>query len=304
MHRDRVIPRRRGGGGLAEDPLQGHDVALRGQDLETTRRACAKYRNQPALILNFLEGTRFTAAKHEQQASPYVHLLRPKAEPSLEERRKSGFAAWYYRVGTAAIRHRWAFLAASFAVLVASGGFVRQLKTQFFPADLQYHSFVDIWLPEDAPVAATDPASSLRVIAGDQTGYAYSDDLSPEKILKAARIAARIASGEVPGPLQGAEIHKIKRGDEIQALVGFSSTFPLNVTGDLSNIDSQFEADSVRVTAEGAGCIACVIVRRPEIRDPMPITGFGASPVRAPDTPFSTLTASGRRNVTHCLSHS
>lgn len=53
--------------------------ALRGKDLETTRKACEKYRNQPALILNFLEGTRFTRAKHEKQASPYRHLLRPKA---------------------------------------------------------------------------------------------------------------------------------------------------------------------------------------------------------------------------------
>src|SRR5436309_6344943 len=35
----------------------------------------------------------------------------------------------------------------------------------------------------------------VRVIAGERTGYAYSDDLSSEKIRKAARIAARIASG-------------------------------------------------------------------------------------------------------------
>jgi TldD protein len=35
----------------------------------------------------------------------------------------------------------------------------------------------------------------IRVVAGDQTGYAYTDDLAPEKILKAAKIAARIASG-------------------------------------------------------------------------------------------------------------
>jgi TldD protein len=35
----------------------------------------------------------------------------------------------------------------------------------------------------------------IRVVAGAQTGYAYSDDLSPDRILKAARIAARIASG-------------------------------------------------------------------------------------------------------------
>src|SRR2546423_4094743 len=35
----------------------------------------------------------------------------------------------------------------------------------------------------------------VRVIAGERTGYAYSDDLSPEKILKAARVAACIAAG-------------------------------------------------------------------------------------------------------------
>ena len=35
----------------------------------------------------------------------------------------------------------------------------------------------------------------VRVIAGERTGYAYSDDLSPEKIRKAARVAAKIAEG-------------------------------------------------------------------------------------------------------------
>jgi TldD protein len=35
----------------------------------------------------------------------------------------------------------------------------------------------------------------VRVIAGERTGYAYSDDLSPEKIRKAAKVAAYIASG-------------------------------------------------------------------------------------------------------------
>src|SRR5204862_7729435 len=35
----------------------------------------------------------------------------------------------------------------------------------------------------------------IRVISGERTGYAYSDDLSPDKIRKAARVAAHIASG-------------------------------------------------------------------------------------------------------------
>lgn len=53
--------------------------ALKGKDIETTRRACARFRNQPALVLNFLEGTRFTEEKRARQQSPYRHLLRPKA---------------------------------------------------------------------------------------------------------------------------------------------------------------------------------------------------------------------------------
>lgn len=51
----------------------------RGVDVATTRKACAKFRGSPTSILNFLEGTRFTPAKHRAQGSPYNHLLRPKA---------------------------------------------------------------------------------------------------------------------------------------------------------------------------------------------------------------------------------
>jgi TldD protein len=37
--------------------------------------------------------------------------------------------------------------------------------------------------------------AGVRVISGERTGYAYSDDLSPEKIRKAARVASFIARG-------------------------------------------------------------------------------------------------------------
>jgi 1-acyl-sn-glycerol-3-phosphate acyltransferase len=51
---------------------------LKGEDLETTRRACEKYRHTTVTLINFLEGTRYTAAKHRQRQSPYRHLLQPK----------------------------------------------------------------------------------------------------------------------------------------------------------------------------------------------------------------------------------
>lgn len=52
---------------------------LRGKDVETTRKACEKYAHFPVSVMNFFEGTRYTRAKHDQQGSPYSHLLKPKA---------------------------------------------------------------------------------------------------------------------------------------------------------------------------------------------------------------------------------
>ncbi|HET6433807.1 acyltransferase [Dyella sp.] len=52
---------------------------LAGKDRETTRKACEKFRHMPVSVMNFVEGTRFTRAKHDAQGSPYTHLLRPKA---------------------------------------------------------------------------------------------------------------------------------------------------------------------------------------------------------------------------------
>lgn len=50
----------------------------RGEDLETTRRACRRYRHVPVSLCAFIEGTRFTMQKHADQESPYRHLLRPR----------------------------------------------------------------------------------------------------------------------------------------------------------------------------------------------------------------------------------
>lgn len=50
-----------------------------GSDLDATRRACERFRHQPAVVLNFLEGTRFSTDKQRAQQSPYRHLLKPKS---------------------------------------------------------------------------------------------------------------------------------------------------------------------------------------------------------------------------------
>jgi 1-acyl-sn-glycerol-3-phosphate acyltransferase len=51
----------------------------RGKDAATTRAACEKYALIPTSVMNFVEGTRCTAAKQLRQQSPYQHLLKPKA---------------------------------------------------------------------------------------------------------------------------------------------------------------------------------------------------------------------------------
>jgi 1-acyl-sn-glycerol-3-phosphate acyltransferase len=52
---------------------------LQGKDREATRKACEKFRHLPVSVMNFVEGTRFTPAKHDAQKSPFRYLLRPKA---------------------------------------------------------------------------------------------------------------------------------------------------------------------------------------------------------------------------------
>jgi len=52
---------------------------LKGSDLETTKKACEKFRSTPVSVMNFVEGTRFTPKKQRAMASPYRHLLSPKA---------------------------------------------------------------------------------------------------------------------------------------------------------------------------------------------------------------------------------
>jgi multidrug efflux pump subunit AcrB len=85
------------------------------------------------------------------------YLLRPsrKPAPPIEERRQRGFAGAYYRLGRRAIEHRWRVAFASVGILVLGGWIMSRLAPQFFPKDLQYLSYVEIWLPEDAPLVAT-----------------------------------------------------------------------------------------------------------------------------------------------------
>src|SRR4051812_15445174 len=62
----------------------------------------------------------------------------------------------------------------------------------------------------------------VRVISGERTGYAYSDDLSPEKIRHAAKVAAHIASG--PSKIEKTGLHEGPRRDLYPVLVAPGET--------------------------------------------------------------------------------
>lgn len=52
---------------------------LQGKDIATTQRKCEKFRHIPTTVINFCEGTRFTAEKQQRKNSEFQHLLPPKA---------------------------------------------------------------------------------------------------------------------------------------------------------------------------------------------------------------------------------
>src|SRR5881296_952843 len=73
-------------------------------------------------------------------------------------------------------------------------------------ADLyfEYLSSTSLMVDESMVKSASQGISAgcgIRVVAGERTGYAYTDDLSPERILRAARTAALIASGPSKQPI-------------------------------------------------------------------------------------------------------
>lgn len=117
------------------------------------------------------------------------YLLKPKFEMPIAERRTKGLAARYYRLGTWAIEHRWKVMAGALMFLVAGGVFMARLKTQFFPKDLSYLSYVDVWLPADAPLSATSEAAArsediIREVVGEYGKQHPESDGKPREVLK------------------------------------------------------------------------------------------------------------------------
>lgn len=103
-----------------------------------------------------------------------------KPVPTAAERRARGFGRIYYAVVGWCIDHRKLVFVASLGLLV--GGFAtgEHLRKAFFPKDLSYLSYVDVWLPEDASLSATrataQSAQDIIEEVADDWGRAHGRD--------------------------------------------------------------------------------------------------------------------------------
>ncbi len=75
-------------------------------------------------------------------------------------------------------------------------------------ADLYFEAVTSTSLGMDEGIVKTasegiSVGCGVRVLSGERTGFAYTDDLSPERLLKAARTAALIANGPQTERVQG-----------------------------------------------------------------------------------------------------
>ena len=104
------------------------------------------------------------------------YLLRPTGEIPVEQAREWGFGKWYARLITKLIRYRWATLAISSSLLAGGAFFKTQLHDQFFPRENFYIAYVDVVLPEDAPITTT----RQRVYEAEQVIRDVSDRASRE----------------------------------------------------------------------------------------------------------------------------
>src|SRR5216683_3662694 len=86
----------------------------------------------------------------------YIQRVPARKEPTLEEKRQRGFYGFYNRLVGRAIQRRWYVLLGSFVFLLIGGLAASHLKSQFFPEDVQYWFYLDIWLPNDVPLSATN----------------------------------------------------------------------------------------------------------------------------------------------------
>ena len=120
----------------------------------------------------------------------YYLLRTPKQlDPPIEERRRRGFTGVYYRVGVKVLKHRWISLMVSLLFLAGGAAIFARLPTSFFPEDVQYLSYIDLWLPNNVSFARTDELAQratdiVRQVAAQYAAEHPGRDGKPRPVLK------------------------------------------------------------------------------------------------------------------------
>ena len=98
----------------------------------------------------------------------------------------------------------------------------RRLHPQFFPKDLSYLSYVDVWLPEDAPLAATNAvahkAEAVIREEAERFGEEHHAEGRPEVAHHVRRRRRARGSGSRSSPSAAAQLRPDHRRGERQAL--------------------------------------------------------------------------------------
>jgi TldD protein len=94
-------------------------------------------------------------------------------------------------------------------------------------ADLYFEAVTSTSLGMDEGIVKTaaqgvSVGCGVRVLSGERTGFAYTDDLSPERLLKAARTAALIASGPQTTRVEGFRHTDTTRAPQLYPIAGSS----------------------------------------------------------------------------------
>ena len=105
------------------------------------------------------------------------YLLRAgkKPEETIEDKRKIGFYGFYHRVGKYAIDHRKKVLVFSLLFFVLGGIVASRLASSFFPEDVEYLSYVDVWLPNESSLSRTNDLASRAEEVIRETARVYGE---------------------------------------------------------------------------------------------------------------------------------
>jgi multidrug efflux pump subunit AcrB len=163
----------------------------------------------------------------------YLMRANKTPEPTLEERRRRGVTGFYFRVGSWALEHRWKVFLGSLAFLAVGVIIAKQLATSFFPDDVQYLAYVDVWSPNGAAISQTNDvvkkAEAIISQAAEQYGQSHpGHDGKPRRILKS--VTSFVGGGgprfwfsvspESPQPNYAQIILEIYDKDDMPELIG------------------------------------------------------------------------------------